>query len=415
MNGKKLIKRRLLQLTILLFIPLMITAQQDSADIRNKILNFKESDQLFIQRTRDFVLSSLKQGKADEASEAFTYVLQKYNGTYFRPFWLAEKIELAFWFGEYSLIYKADSIDYDIEKTGGEYENQEKYLYPQRDEFQLELTTLTDDNRTVLIKRIDSLVTGEEHDYLVLFFDWFTHGAPLEGYTPEEEEEYLEKDLTPRAEEFLARYSDSRFRPFVLKHFRYVYELGSTGFGYYVGLGSLVPLSTAEHYLNPEGSFGAGINFSWSELIFDFGVDIGIPEKVKTPFYYDGKMWTQDIAHNYYTYFLTTGFIIQESRSFKIFPQIGIGALNMNVCEEDKDKAGGEFSMTSSALQLGLNCDIKIDIYSIFTQRNIQSYSGIRLGFDYYRFLGNNPIMSGGMFRFRVSIVDFVRPFIRDI
>jgi hypothetical protein len=89
--------------------------------------------------------------------------------------------------------------------------------------------------------------------------------------TDKEKDEYLEKKLTPRAEEFLALYKDTRFRPFIQRHFRYVYSLRDWGFGYYLGIGLLSPQGIAGQYLKPEGTLGLGLGVSWKSYI-RFGI-----------------------------------------------------------------------------------------------------------------------------------------------
>ena len=71
--------------------------------------------------------------------------------------------------------------------------------------------------------------------------------------------------------------------------------------------------------------------------------------------------------------------------------------------------------MTEAAIQFGITWDIKLDLYSIFIKSGMWSYSGIRLVIDYYQFIGSNPIMSGGMLRLGISLIDFTRPLIREM
>jgi hypothetical protein len=411
MNNKYSLRRRLVYLIVLLLIPMTLPAQQDSLGIRYKTLKGIESDQMFIQLTRDFILSSLKAGNTTEAYEAYHSAEQNYSNTRFQPFWTYEKILLGYWFGEYDIVYMVDSIEYEEDK-----------LFPLEDDLEMELTVISTENRSALMEQIDSLVSDrEKHDYLMLFFDWFINGAPGEGRirdeleVSKEDRDFLEKDLTPRAEAFLAAYNNSGFIPFVQKHFRYVYRPGSLGLGYHLGAGALIPQSAAGQYLSPEASLGGGLDISWGSILFELGAEVGIPAKIRKPFTYEGRTWNKDISPNYYTYSITSGLVVEESPSFKIVPHIGIGGINISIVDAEIEKAGGDLSMTEAAIQFGITWDIKLDLYSIFIKSGMWSYSGVRLGIDYYQFIGSNPIMSGGMLRFVISLIDFTRPLIRDM
>ncbi len=400
-----------------LFISTILQAQQDSLNIQKKILDSEETDQIIIQRTRSFILNKLKSDNIDEAFEAYNYIIQKYKNEQVKPFWIIEQFLLGYWFGKYEIIYQADSIEYSIELGMREqWSSQLEYLYPQKDKLSLELKTISSTHRSEIIQRLDSLVNNnEKYNFLILFFDWLTFNSSELQMTPQEEQAYLEDNLTPRAEEFLDTYKESRFRPFVQKHFRFVYTLSDWGYAYHFGAGSLSPQSTVEIYLKPEFIFGMGFNLSWKDILMELGFDIGVPVTIRKPFIYEGRTWNTDVRHNYYTYYFAAGWTIWETKLFKLSPQIGIGGINMSVCDNDKYKAGGDFSMTQTAIQYGINYDVKLSIIDSFNKENIHSFYGVKIGFDYYHFLGDNPIMSGGMLRFRISCIGFIRSIIRDM
>jgi hypothetical protein len=282
-------------------------------------------------------------------------------------------------------------------------------LHPERDRLSLELTKLSKRYKAALLQRVDSLVSDrEENDFLVLHFDWLTFNATEPEMNEKEAQDYLERDLTPRAEEFLAEYKDSRFRPFVQRHFRYVYFLNDWGYGYYLGMGSLGPLGVAERYLKPEVTLALGGEVSWKSVSMNGAFDIGIPVSVRREFVHEGKTWNTDVRHNYFGLYATFGWVVEESNMFKLSPHIGIGSMNISAAEADQDKPGGDVSMTQGVMQYGLSCDIKF-------ASSGHTYSGGRVTLDYLQFLGNNPIMSGGMLRLNVSWVGFGRSILRDM
>jgi hypothetical protein len=404
-------------ISFLLFVQFNLIAQQDSLSIHQKILQSQESDQMVIMRTRDFIFKKLKEGKIAEASEAYNYAITQFEKEKVKPFWVEEKFLLSFWFGKYDLVYKADSIDNAVDSEIGNFGySYQKFLYPAEDIMYIDLRLMSNKNRNRLIQRVDSLVSDKEkHDYLVLFFDRFAFDAIDSGMTNEQFMEYLQNNITPRAEEFLAKYKESPFRPFVLKHFRFVYKLDDWGYGLQLGLGSIIPQGIAGDYLNTEVSLGLEFNLSWKNILLGAGYDIGFPREFKKPFVYEGKNWDTGIKHNYYPYYFYTGFVASENRLFKITPRIGIGGMYMSVCDGDKDKAGVDLSMAQTVVQYGITCDIKLDLPHSNFNENIYSYSGICIMFDYNQFLGNNPILDGGIFRLRISWIGFMRSFIRDI
>jgi hypothetical protein len=145
------------------------------------------------------------------------------------------------------------------------------------------------------------------------------------------------------------------------------------------------------------------------------GFDIGIPVSVRKTFIREGKVWNTDVKHNYYTFYLNAGWVVGESSTFKLSPHIGIGAINVSVCEADRDKVGGDLSMTQTVLQYGMACDLKLSVGNALRAENTYSYNGIRFEFDYFNFLGSDPILSGGALRLRVSWIFFGRPIVREM
>jgi hypothetical protein len=411
------ITKRFRYFPILLFIPSILYAQQDSLNIRQKILASEESDQMFIQRTRNFIFDKLKTAEITEAEEAYNFVVNKYESEVTKPFWIEEKFLLGYWFGKYEILFRADSIENSmyLDRNAHWISNRE-YLYPQPDKLALELGSISYKHKAELMKRLDSLVHDrEKYDYLVLFFDWITFDAADPERTGQEAQDDLEKYLTPRAEEFLSTYKISIFRSFVQRHFRYKYVLNDWGYGYCFGLGSLIPDGTAEHYLKPEIILGMDLELSWKSLLIDLGFDMGFPESIRKSFIYKHKIWNTNVRYNYYTYYIGPGWVVQETKYYKIIPHIGIGGINMSVCEGDKVKAGGEFSLTQTAIQYGITCDLKLNRNNSFYKENHHSYSGVSVGLDYFKYFENNPVMSGGMLRFRISWIGFGRAIRRDM
>ena len=403
--------------SILFLLSTIVQAQKDSLEIYNKIMNSEESDQMFIQRTRNFIFTSLKSAKISEAKQAYNYAVDKYENEFTKPFWIDEKFLFAYWFGKYEILFQADSIEnayynkITVPRSSGS-----EYLYPHPDNLAMQLRYMTNRRRSKIIQLLDSLVVNEEkYDYLVLFFDWLTFNATDPVMSEEKQEEYLKNNLTPRAEEFLSFYKSSVFRPFVFKHFRYVFNLSNWGFGYDLGLGSLIPDGKSAEYLKPEILLGLDLDISWKNIWINLGYDIGIPVAIRKPFIYKNKNWETNVSHNYYTYYISPGFVVQETEFLKLIPNIGIGGIHMSVSEGDKDKVEGDFSMTEAVLKYGITCDFKFSRSESNYQKNIYSYTGLRIGLDYFQFLGNNPVMSGGMLRFRILWVGFARSIFRDI
>jgi hypothetical protein len=417
MKSSSLFSRLLIFIILLIIIHSNLLAQQDSLSIQQRILQSQETDQVMIMRTREFIFNKLKEGSISEAFEAYKYVINEYEKGNIKPFWVEEKFLLSFWFGNYDLVYKADSIESIINSEIGNFGySYQDLLYPQRDKMYVELRHMSNKNREKLIQQVDSLVSdGEKHDYLVLFFDRFAFNAVDSAMSYQEETEYLENNITPRAENFLAKYKDSQFKNFALKHFRFVYKLSDWGWGLQLGLGSIIPQGIASDYLNTEVSLGLEFNLSWKNILLGAGYDIGFPREFKKPFVYEEKNWDTGIKHNYYPYYFYTGFVASENRLFKITPHLGIGGMYMSVCDGDKDKAVNDLSMAQTVLQYGITCDIKFDLTHPSFNENTYSYYGISIMLDYNQFLGYNPILDGGIFRLRISWIGFMRSFIRDI
>lgn len=396
-------------------------SQQDSISIEKRILEAPESEQLVIMRTRSFIFNNLKEGNIAEAFEAYNYALTKFESEKVKPFKMMEKYLLCFWFGEYDLIYETGVKETIIEPRFRDFYfddflnyNLRDKLTPLDDIMSVELRLLSNRNRTDIINRIDSLVfDNEKHDYLILFFDRFTFDETDSVMTYKQRQDYLENDLTPRAEKFLAKYKNSQFENFVRQNFRFVYALNDWGYGFQLGLGALIPQGTIGGYFKTEATLGIAFDISWKKLLFDIGFDIGIPSRPKRPFFYDEKNWLTEIKYNYYNFNLNTGFVAIENKLFKISPHLGIGVVNISVCEDDKNKTDDDLSMSQGIIQLGITSDFKRDLSGSQFEEDITSYLGFSLTLDYSQFLGNNPIMSDGMFRIRLSLIGFGRAILR--
>lgn len=407
----------LLLIILLTIIHSNLFAQQDSLSIQQRIFQSQETDQVIIMRTRDFIFNKLIAGNITEAAEAYNYAINQFEKEKVKPFWLNEKFLLSYWFGDYNHVYKADSL-YNVFKSQIDFYGYptKEILFPQKDELTVDLDRITYQNKIKLLQKVDSLVSdSEKRDYLILFFDWVTLRSTDSIMTYEQENDYLVNNLTPRAEKFLETYKDSQFTPFVSKYFRYVYELNDFGYGFQFGLGTLMPQGKASNYLSTEFTFLVNLNLSWKDLLIDLGFDMGIPVAIKKPFIYEQKYWDTDIRHNYFTAYLSTGLVAKETGFIKLTPHLGVGAMNMSVCEADKDKANGDFSMTQGFFQVGVSCDFKFGFFPFDMSDNIHTYSGISLALNYNQFLGNNPVMKDGIIQLRVSWIGFIRNLVRDI
>jgi hypothetical protein len=156
-------KRLKSQILFVLF-PALLLAQQDTSDIRQRILESEDTDQMLIQKTRDFIYNRLRSGDIGEAHKAYDYAINHYEKESLKPFWLVEKSLLGYWFGEYEILYAADSIESTLAN------DRKEYIYPQKDKLALELRKLCAERRVQSIQRIDSLVADrEKRDYLILF------------------------------------------------------------------------------------------------------------------------------------------------------------------------------------------------------------------------------------------------------
>jgi len=111
--------KKLLRLQIfLLFFPIILVAQKDSIDIRKEIVESEESEQMLIQKSRNFIYNKLKAGNINDARDAFDYTINQYEKESIRPFWIVEKSLLGYWFGKYEILYVADSIDNFVAHEG---------------------------------------------------------------------------------------------------------------------------------------------------------------------------------------------------------------------------------------------------------------------------------------------------------
>ena len=374
--------------SLLLLCSLSVMGQTDN--LRNEILNYTDSNALYIRNGRKMLVDKLIDGDLNKVKQIKNSFLLTENEKYL-TFYPYELRMLLYYLGEY------DELQYFIQQNDPKtIEKMKLKIKPAADDLESCLLTLARKNRMNIENNIRKQVeSAETRDFLILNLRYMVGGKDYPDITRE--------NLNANADTFLLKYPENTYKEYVRQYIRYKMVPSDWGYGFefFSGYG----IGTGNLYNNFQGHVPFGVAFdvlykNWSLYLRDY-IGIGSTYSDITV---NGTVWPKATKANTIIPEASLGYILPLKSRLHISPFVGIGGLILSPTESQKDesyyKKVGE--LDSFAGIVGLNVDVKLGkntgAYPLLSY-NEESFWFLRIRYGYVmsNFANTYPGLSGNM------------------
>lgn len=384
------------------------SAAQDSLraagrDILREITSSREPESAVIAKARTLLLDCVKTDDTAKGKPVLRFVLERYRQTRYLPFWPAEEYLLSFWAGEYRRMLDPAALE------GLDTLQYASFVVPPRD-------LLLDDLRDALAGRQPALRDAiihapfREHEsaFLLLF---------LETLLADRHDPVAQKTLNEDADDFLARFGDSPYAPFVRRDIRSVVVESRIGYGFSIGGGASTVTGRLGGLLSAGGAFDLGGELGIRKLIGDLDAVVygrltaGIGGKVRSAFSYRGD-WVPGDKKDILVPEISLGIVAFETDFVQCTPFAGLSGVLISPPTDANGNSSDGPELNMFSWSAGLSVDWKIGAREI---AGSPSYLYIRTRLTYSSpFPQPETRFNGGFLAFTVDFGGFWRPLIRD-
>lgn len=337
---------RFVIISLLLFSSFSVMGQTDN--LRNEILNYTDSNALFIRNGRKMIIDKLIDGDVDKLRQIKNSLLLSENGKYL-TFYPYEMRLLLYYVGEYDeLQYYINSYD---EKT---VESLKLKIKPAADELENCLLASVRKRRADIEADIRAHVENiENRDFMILNLRYLIGGKDYSDVTRE--------SLNADADTFLLKHPDSKYVGYTREYIRYKLVQSNWGMGleFFSGYG----IGTGNLYNNFHGHVPVGFALdvlykNWSLYIRDY-IGIGTTH-ADIPV--NGTVWPTGTKANTFIPEATLGYMLPFKSDLHISPFAGVGGLMLSPTENQKEESYYKQAseLNSFAWIAGVNMDIKL-------------------------------------------------------
>ncbi len=332
--------------SLLLFSSFSVMGQTDN--LRNEILNYTDSNALFIRNGRKMIIDKLIDGDVDKLRQIKNSLLLSENEKYL-TFYPYEMRLLLYYVGEYDeLQYYINSYD---ERT---VESLKLKIKPAVDELENCLLASVRKRRADIEADIRAHVENiENRDFMILNLRYLIGGKDYSDVTRE--------SLNADADTFLLKHPDSKYVGYTREYIRYKLVQSNWGMGleFFSGYG----IGTGNLYNNFHGHVPVGFALdvlykNWSLYIRDY-IGIGTTH-ADIPV--NGTVWPTGTKANTFIPEATLGYMLPFKSNLHISPFAGVGGLMLSPTENQKEESYYKQAseLNSFVWIAGVNMDIKL-------------------------------------------------------
>lgn len=332
--------------SLLLMFSLSVMGQANQ--LRNEILNYTDSNALYIRNGRKMLLDKLIDGDLNKASQIRNSLILNENEKYL-TFYPYEQQILLYCLGEY------DELQYSMQQTDDkEIDKMRLKIKPAADDLESGVLALVRKNRLNIENDLRKQVANAENrDFLILNLRYMIAGRDYPDITRE--------NLNADADTFLLKYPDSKYAGYTRQYIRYKMVKSNWGYGFefFSGYG----IGTGNLYNNFHGHVPLGVAFdvlykNWTLYLRDY---IGIGSTY-ADIAVNGVVWPKATKANTYIPEASLGYTLPLKSKLHIAPFAGVSGLLLSPTESQKDES--YYKQTSElggfAWIAGLNVDIKL-------------------------------------------------------
>lgn len=401
----KIKKHKILLLSLLLFT-LYSFGQSDTSNIRNEIINYKDSDSQIIEKGRRLLVEKLMKGDIRKAKEIKDYLINGANNQPFEMFSPYDYWLILFWTQEYEDLllslksYSAISFPYHTSCRFPKDLVFDPIWEKSKDSLQL----LDSNVKNSMLQEIDK-------DFLSMVLQHiFNH-----PYISTKQD-----TLNVIADSFLTSHPKSFYEDYTRKYIRYKYVPSKWGLGveFFSGYG----LFTAElkNYYKNIVPIGIGIDIYYKKFSLYLRDYIGF-SKTKIDIPYSSGIWKKESSVTIFLPEASLGFVISDNKLLKVVPFTGIASTDISPPQHDlnqeQDMEQVELKFTTT-YAIGLDIDIKLGSSRISSAKQgvRQDYTFLRLRYAYMmpQFENKYAGMSGNIHSITIGIGGFQRNIIRE-
>jgi len=397
---------RFIIISLLLLSSFSGMAQTDM--LRNEILNYTDSNAVYIQNGRKMLIEKLINGDINKVRQLKDALLLNENGKYL-VFYPYETRLLLYYLGEYDeLQYYINSYDDNTVKQ------MELKIKPPADNLQSTVLATVRKNKTNIESDIQTHVdNAENRDFLTMNLHYLIYGKEYSDVTRE--------SLNTDADVFLKNHPDSKYVDYTRQYIRYKFATSKWGYGFefFSGYG----LATGNLYNSFHGHVPIGVAFdvlykNWTLYLRDY-IGIGTTHRDISV---HGTVWPSATKANTMVPEATLGYMLPIKSRLHISPFAGVGGLLLSPTESQKSesyyKQVGE--LDNFAWITGVNMDIKLGKnkgnYAIVSY-NEEAFWFLRIRYGYVMSNINKlyPGLSGNMHYLTIGIGGQGRRVKRDL
>jgi len=316
--------------------------------LRNEILNYTDSNAVYIQNGRRMLIDKLISGDVNKVRQLKNALLLAENDKYL-TFYPYEVRLLLYYLGEYDeLQYYINSYDENTIKR------LKLKIKPPADDLENTVLVTVRKNRTNIECDILAHVNNvENRDFLKMNLHYLIAGKDYPDITRE--------SLNVDADAFLKDHPESKYVGYTRQYIRYKLVTSKWGYGFefFSGYG----LATGNLYNSFHGHVPIGIAFdvlykNWTLYLRDY-IGIGTTH---TDIAVHGTVWPNATKANTMIPEATLGYMLPLKSKFHLSPFAGVGGLLLSPTDSQKDesyyKQVGE--LNNFAWITGINMDIKL-------------------------------------------------------
>jgi len=316
--------------------------------LRNEILNYTDSNAVYIQNGRRMLIDKLISGDVNKVRQLKNALLLAENDKYL-TFYPYEVRLLLYYLGEYDeLQYYINSYDENTIKR------LKLKIKPPADDLENTVLVTVRKNRTNIECDILAHVNNvENRDFLKMNLHYLIAGKDYPDITRE--------SLNVDADAFLKDHPESKYVGYTRQYIRYKLVTSKWGYGFefFSGYG----LATGNLYNSFHGHVPIGIAFdvlykNWTLYLRDY-IGIGTTH---TDIAVRGTVWPNATKANTMIPEATLGYMLPLKSKFHLSPFAGVGGLLLSPTDSQKDesyyKQVGE--LNNFAWITGINMDIKL-------------------------------------------------------
>ena len=305
------------------------TASAQISDIETEIRSHKSEKELLIQG-RYMLLDSLESGRTRKAREVLDYLMGLSEDLL--PFLPDEYFLILYWLSDYDKLY--DELQIYLLNDGAEVDG--IWQLETADLILPQLRRWTRNHEDQIRKNIDEQIEpGERQDFLDLYLNQLLN---REAYIIESERQ---KSLNADATEFINKYPNSKWTPYVRNYVRYRYELSPWFFGINFGGGYNGLTQDLKSRYGNTGSLDFELFFGYNRLGLAFDGHIAfLRNKMAESFTFDDGFevtWPEDAAARFYRLSLNAFSHMKLSKDFYAVPIAGIGFSSIQPTESDME------------------------------------------------------------------------------